>query len=511
MKTLSFIAGILLPMAVFGQQIRQGTPVSWSDFAPELPDIIYHVCSVPNPVEIWEEDEWVSSEKMLGFRFAVPQNVQLTPAVQGRWTTLPGGSRLWQLGIDAPGAFSIGLTFSDVNIPQGAKLFVYDPAHERLLGDFSELNLNSFGTTPLEGGKAIVEYFEPAGLASGSFQIKSVAYGYRPIAPLLEDWQTGCLQSSIPGYSFQTVGPSTVCIITDEGSRIRTGVLVNTTSPQVIPYLLTSEIPAASDPSTWLFLFNMGLTSILNDVYDAMAKQVIHGAQTVENYPGAHMALLLLNRLPKPVWKPYFSGWDLRIPEDEVIHYHVFGPGVVSASMALQSEYSQTEKIISVRDWEMGTTFTTATGSGLFLKNGSLSGVMFKGRHNCENGGTDYFSPLSVAWEGPRGLGMWLNPGGGNPPSLEGRGPDVEEVETGQAVATVTRIFPNPASDFVTWQLRPGFEAFGLSILDANGQLIQSFDVKQSVLPVNHLPQGTYFLRIWVGDIPEYHKLVIVR
>jgi lysyl endopeptidase len=66
-------------------------------------------------------------------RFAVAADVSYTLNDSGTWQTVTGG-RLWRLRIQSPGAKSLNLGITRFDMPDGAKLWIYDPAHTHVEG-----------------------------------------------------------------------------------------------------------------------------------------------------------------------------------------------------------------------------------------------------------------------------------------------------------------------------------------------------------------------------------------
>src|SRR5689334_25211353 len=59
--------------------------------------------------------------KDVPFRFGATLPVDLGLDNAGTWTTLPGGDRDWRLRVASHGAFSLGLLFSQYQLPPGAQ------------------------------------------------------------------------------------------------------------------------------------------------------------------------------------------------------------------------------------------------------------------------------------------------------------------------------------------------------------------------------------------------------
>jgi lysyl endopeptidase len=112
-------------------------------------------------------------------RFATAVDVAFTPENSGTWQTLADG-RLWRLRIQSPGAKSLNLGITRFDMPEGAKLWIYDPAHTHVEGPYTARNRSHVGSlwTPvIEGDEMVVEVFVPTGVAPPMIEIGKVNRG----------------------------------------------------------------------------------------------------------------------------------------------------------------------------------------------------------------------------------------------------------------------------------------------------------------------------------------------
>ncbi|MBL0125939.1 MAG: hypothetical protein IPP83_00485 [Flavobacteriales bacterium] len=104
----------------------------------------------------------------------------------GVWTELPGGDRIWRLRVVSPGAHAMELFFSDVYLPPGSQVHVYDDAREQVIGGSTAAHVQadgSFTTDMVYGDACTVEYHEPAAVrGEGSLHLEKVAHAYRMVA-----------------------------------------------------------------------------------------------------------------------------------------------------------------------------------------------------------------------------------------------------------------------------------------------------------------------------------------
>ena len=99
---------------------------------------------------------------------------------------------------------------------------------------------------------------------------------------------------------------------------------------------------------------------------------------------------------------------------------------------------------------------------------------------------------------------------------LESFGIVVGQVEV-DAVGNMWQVYPNPASDEVTIQMKlEKQEKVQISLLDVSGRLIENWDAQwlnggayQHTFHFNHLANGVYILKLSLGDRTDFKRLVI--
>ncbi len=83
----------------------------------------------------------------------------------GAWAILSNGQRVWRLTINAPGALATMLYYNEFYIPEGGKLFIYNPEHTQILGAYTSRTnplKAEFATELVAGEQLILEYVEPS-------------------------------------------------------------------------------------------------------------------------------------------------------------------------------------------------------------------------------------------------------------------------------------------------------------------------------------------------------------
>ena len=114
-------------------------------------------------------------------RFAVAVDVAFTLDNSGTWQTMDDG-RVWRLRIHSPGAKSHNLGITRFDMPEGAKLWIYDPDQKHVEGPYTSRNRSRRGSlwTPIiKGDEIVVEVFVPVGVSQPVVEIGKVNQGYR--------------------------------------------------------------------------------------------------------------------------------------------------------------------------------------------------------------------------------------------------------------------------------------------------------------------------------------------
>ena len=240
---------IIIGLSVLNAQVSvDGTPYSFK----------YNVRAdvttdaMPDEVDIDAllfEDE--VSGKEVPFRFGHPFDVNLNLENSGEWETTDDGGRVWRLGIESNGAYSINLIYDDFWLPEGGKFYVYNADKSQIIGAFTELNNKEdgiFATAPVAGDHIILEYNEPADSPSGvRIQISSVIHAYKNIFGDHIDrgyGDSGSCNNNVncpEGADWANEVRAAAMILTSGGSRLCSGSLINNVRQDMTQYFLTAN------------------------------------------------------------------------------------------------------------------------------------------------------------------------------------------------------------------------------------------------------------------------------
>lgn len=425
-KLIILLLSLCFAAAGFTQISHGGRPMAL-DSDRDLVEANFITMPQVDVAALEAEDAVTDLHKDIPYRFGhnIPVNIGLD-----QWTIqdLADGSRIMRLGIESPGAVSINFTFSEFDIPAGAKLFVYDANRTHFIGSFTSENMEAHGGLAISlifSHKIIVEYFEPAKkVGLGKLQIDNITHGYRGIlggieadrgpfgnsgscninvaCPLGIDWQ-----DQIRAVTLIVVGGIAAC----------TGALVNNTAENGIPYYLTANhcTPNDNNYNNWIFYFNHQTANCVGN--SGPTNQTITGATFRAKNSGSDFALIELNSTPPANFNVFYSGWDRNnIASISSIGIHHPSGDLKKISKDNQATTTATfggADTWRIINWEEGTTEPGSSGSPLFNQNGHLIGQLYGGSASCSSISSDYYGKFSTSWDGNSAatrLKDWLDP-----------------------------------------------------------------------------------------------------
>lgn len=390
-------------------------------------------------------DSLNESDLRSGHRFAYKFMTRFTPDNSGVRFTLPDGTNVWRLGIRSAGAYSINLLFTRYHLPEGAQLFLYDPAQRQVLGSFDHRNnsdLDLLPTAPVWGDELIVEYQEPAKAAfRGELEVGEVNHAYRQLRGGAEpkedvDWldcipAVSCYADSVGSYD--PVSRSVVMLIID-GSVSCTGVLMNNRQQDGRPYVMTAshclnENFTVENPDYAKIAGS--IVSFFN--YESpLCRPKIRGTEEMSMASARLRAvnerhdMVLLELLERPPlhYRPYYAGWNLQ-EESNPPYTCLQHPKGGTKGIAIEKEAVPTvsfdyrslfekESHLYISAWEVGCTALGSSGAPLLDASHRVVGILSGGRSSCQQPNDDYFYSLRKAWRASddpaHQLAYWLDP-----------------------------------------------------------------------------------------------------
>jgi hypothetical protein len=424
------------------------------------PGIVYHLPDQISEINIRHiDDEALHMEDTRRdetgepFRFAVTIKTDLSPSNSGTWDIIAGQTRIWRLKINSQGALALGLYYDKFHLPAGSKLFLYNDDKTQVIGAFTIDNNTPeglFATELIRGSSVILEYSEPISTSQPvQIHVSEVAHAYRGVGILSNKGirgfgDSGSCEVNIncsEGQSWQDAKRGVVRISVKNGSSLFwcTGSLVNNTSHDYSPYLLTAdhcgfysgEYVSPQDLNQWIFYFNYEAENCSEPVheppYQTMtgASLIAHGGETGNT--GSDFFLLLLNQNVPGTYNPYFIGWNnqnagsqsgvsIHHPQGDIKKVSTYTSPTLTTQWngnGLQSHWKVTWNETANGH---GVTEGGSSGAPLLDNEGYIIGTLTGGESSCTNlNSSDFFGKLSWHWESngttpDKHLKEWLDP-----------------------------------------------------------------------------------------------------
>ena len=370
--------------------------------------------------------------------------VQFHTDTDGIWTTNNNGTKIWRMGLVSKGAASMSVVLNQVNIPQGAKIFVYNPAQTRILGAFGAENNNQQGILPIRpliGDSLIVEYQEPDTCSfSGSFGIERVAHNRKTNT---FNSSNTCSQHANHNSQFP-LQKQAVCllyVVSTSGSFYGTGCLINNEAGKPYVYTAAHTFPNATDATYSVFYFNYAVTEQNSNIQGTQECSVSGG--TMRAYAvGLDLALVELNQMPPKDYRPYLAGWSRsKTPpapltciqhhngDSKKMSFDNNAPVISNYGGTFPNQISKGWWYIS--RWDDGITEAGSSGSPLFDNNGLIIGALSGGSSFCNSPISDYFARLDTAWTHHSNINQqlahWLSPSNSELTQMSGADPYADQ------------------------------------------------------------------------------------
>ncbi|GAA0720050.1 hypothetical protein GCM10009105_29100 [Dokdonella soli] len=431
---LLFVAVLILAFPVSGFAKMYEEPRSFSLKDKSIERVERKTLPKLNIERLLEEDRARGKEPQHPgpHRFAVSADVAYALDNSGTWQKLPDG-RLWRLRIQSPGAKSLNLGITRFEMPEGAKLWIYDPKQTHVEGPYTSRHRNRLGglwTPVIESDEIVVEVFVPTGVSQPVVEIGKVNQGYRGfdkgvsgggtegacendvICPVGDPWRN----------QIRAVG-----VYTLNGTADCSGTLLNDTAHDFKPYFLSANhcgVNSTNDSTIVVYWNYQSATCGTHGPGSLTDNQT--GATYHASYAPSDFLLFELSAVPDPSFNVFYAGWDATgttPPSTVGIHHPAADVKAISFS---NSAPDTTAYMSPTHDpsgnhwyvlWNSGVTEPGSSGSCLFnTGNGRCIGQLHGGPSIC--GGSDlhdYYGRLSVSWNGggtaATRLKDWLDPG----------------------------------------------------------------------------------------------------
>lgn len=443
----------------FSQISQGGMPKSFQ--IPRLLNSQVAVETMPqvDVKQLMTEDSLNEIYKDVPWRFGENIPVSFGLDNSGTWNVFPGGDRIWRLGIKCPGAYTINLTFDIYLLPPGATLFVYNIDKTQIIGAFTAFNNRAdsvFATTLVKGEEIVIEYYEPSNpVFQGKIHLNRVTHGYRDSFDYIKSFgQAGSCNNNVhcPEADAWQNQVRSACMLVTGGNGFCSGALVNNTSQDGIPYILTAN-HCYSNPATWVFWFNWESPTCPNPS-SSPPYNSISGATLKAKYSDSDFCLVQMSSTPPASYGVYYAGWnkkDSAASSGAGIHHPSGDIKKISYSATPfhSDTWSGTPPDSHWRvDWSDGVTEPGSSGSPMFDQFKHIVGQLHGGPSACGASQLwDFYGKFAMSWDHGTSpstrLHDWLDPTNIAGDTLPGFDPNV--IPAVQTLAA-TNVLPTSAT-----------------------------------------------------------------
>ncbi|MBN1649788.1 MAG: T9SS type A sorting domain-containing protein [Bacteroidales bacterium] len=463
------------------------------------------------------------------------------------------GNSIWKATITSEGALALGLYFTDFYLPKGAKLFIYSPDKEQIIGSFTENNNSEsglFATELILGDKLIIEYNEPASVrGKGRFTLNEVLHAYRGVSDLkssMDFGDSGSCEVNVncsEGADYNNQKNSVVRLLIKEGNSAFwcTGSVINNVNNNLTPFILTADHcgseATTTDLNQWVFYFNYQSNDCSNPLIaptpNTMTGCTKLAASSNAGILGSDFYLVLLKQNIPTEYNPYFMGWDrsglgstngvsIHHPQGDIKKISTYTTALSSATYTSNGYNGLTNG-----SWEVvwsetlnghGVTEGGSSGCPIYSQDGFLIGTLTGGWAACSNlSGKDYYGKFNYHWDKngdtpDTQLKPWLDPNNTGATQISGFPLSTESIPI--SPADFYTLFPNPSNGDIKIQFNA--DAFGKSytirVSNMLGQSVYQENktiYKQVNLNLQHLQSGVYFVEIEGNTQRQTQKISI--
>lgn len=558
MKRIILIAGAVCCMifqsaSIYSQISHGGSPVT--------NDEDYHASKVLYLLEP-ADPEYIQGLKSARYNrvtkalnYAIERPVDISPDMNGEWIE-KGDFRVWRAHLISPDAYSVGILFSEFELKKDVRVFLYDPQKHFIKGSFTSENNNpstSFFVGHIPGEEVIIELQVPKSISDyGKLRVGLLSHAFLPVfnEKSAEDTGLGTSQACeidvncSEGEDWQIIKRA-VCQISTP-SLLCSGVLINNTSYNGAPYILTAEHCINKSFFAESSVYYFGFENSECGLEDAPRDQSVSGSTLLATGDSLDFTLVRLTRKPPREYNVYYAGWDVREKDHQqpvAIHH----PNADAKKISI--DFNSTSSTLSVpgdltdyllescyriQEWDIGTTEGGSSGCPLFNSSKRVIGVLSGGQAMCgdsigydeqnkkviyslDDNRNDYFSKLYFDWDhypaGNKQLKKWLDPVNSGQLAIGGLAFNSVDVPASVSADKKLHIYPNPSNGNLTISLTQNSgKDVTVKMYELSGRLIFTHETV-SVFPLHislpDLPAGIYMILVKDADQVSSGRVII--
>ncbi|SMC67623.1 T9SS type A sorting domain-containing protein [Moheibacter sediminis] len=523
MKKIKVLLLFLFIGIANGQVTNKTNPKSWSK--NNIPQAEVKIMPSFDLEQIHNEDLQRQNEITKPYRFGYGFETNYDLQNSGSWTDLPNGDRIWQLTVKSENALTLNFVLENFNLAEGAELYVFNKTRNSKLGPFTSVvnnDIKTLNTWPVEGEEVTLELYEPKSVKGlSTLSVAKVVHGYRSKAIQRSPGDSGNCNFDVDcaiGDNFEFQKKAVAEILVSGGTEWCTGTLLNNTSEDKTPYLMTADhcfSNSVGSTANLAFRFNWksdepecpgNTTSVAPDFLQTSYGAVVKAKNSDTDF----FLVELVNPIPED-WDVVFAGWSRADSAPEGVTVGISHPSGDLMKIALNEDpvfpsTSMDENFWEVSEWELGVTEGGSSGSVLFNAEGKFIGNLYGGWAAC-NGSTtndewDAYGRFDLSWTGGgtnnNRVSNWLDPQNTDVMELDYLS-NIDEMSVSDlnAQSSYFKIYPNPATDFVNVELLESDKA-NYQLIDIAGRLIKQgkIEAKKSMVSLSGLSKGIYILKL---------------
>ena len=419
------------------------------------------------------------------------------------------GDEEYCLKVICQDAYSINLIFNVFNIKDNAILKLqYGNGQEEVFTSKDVKKTKVLATYPIATNKLLITYKGSLNEDSNEdpFVLSHIIYGYKPLRSLQEKAVLCIPNVNCPsGANYQDVKRSVVEILFGTNSYKGTGTLINNTSGDQKPYLLTALHVSGLGAST-VFRFNYEGIDCFEQI--GPTNQYLVGGVVKSSNACSDFQLLELDDTIPSSFNAFYAGWDHSglIPSQTVCIHHPSGavkkiskdndpPQIYGYGVAGNDHWH-------ILEWDEGVTKTGSSGAPLFDNNKRVIGQLHGGLSNCGGINTittnDYYGRLYTSWtcgnNPSNNISGWLDPLNTGSNTLDGVDANYSNLLNYNLGITGHNIPQNICETYTNIKL---------NVKNYGNALVNAFTVKISL-------NGNFVNTInWIGTLPSFSTIEV--
>lgn len=356
--------------------------------------------------------------------FANPHETDITPQNSGYYEAMSNGMTLWRVGIASESAVNMNVILEQVSLLPEEIIKIYAPSRPEDAQEVTMMNLSADGVVQsqiVKGDSLIVEYWGRADCVP-QLKITRVNCGFIDVDKKTTSGgankvgnvgDSSSCEVDVTCYDMYNDVKQSICRLIIDGCSYGTGVLINNTSNDGTPYVVTAaHVLLSKTIKTCTADFNFEKPLCKENITNRDGEHLVSTVELVAYSEVHDMAVLKLGKKPDDGMMPYWAGWELSLSHEGIVHciHHPKGDvrkvsqgkGVKAATYAMDQTNSGLPFVEDnhwlVGEWTMGASEAGSSGSGLFNNDMYLIGFLSGGSSTCSRPYSDYFWRLENCW-----------------------------------------------------------------------------------------------------------------